>query len=446
MVSLAKPTNKLSLLLDKIEPVPQEWLGVSPTLIEKKEYEPEQPSVAEISCDNYNELIDSWKNAMYWTEGLDVALSVMLASIASTKMMGDQLWIKIISPPAGGKSTLCEALSANTKHVEAKSTIRGLHSGYKVDNMDDGEDNSLISIMFDRTLIIKDGDTLLQAPNLKQILSEFRDVYDSTSRTHYRNKASKDYEGVRMTVIFAGTSSLRALDQSELGARFLDCVIMDGIDHELENKVLDSAIDEAFNTLKIEADHKSGKNINPDMVQAQGKTAGYVSYLRDNAVELISTINASQESKDMLKTLGKFVAYMRARPSEYQEENAEREFATRLSKQFTRLAGFLAVVLNRESVDSVVMERVTKIALDTARGQTLDILKLLCDEPEGVPAARIATKIHTATTKTNKLLRFLSRIGVIELTTKRLGTANKKTQVYVATQTLSSLYSQIVGD
>src|SRR5690606_35550052 len=130
-----------------------------------------------------------------------------------------------------------EAISVNQDYVVAKSTIRGFHSGFKTDGNGE-EDNSLIDQIRDKTLVTKDGDTLLQSPNLGQILSEARDLYDSTSRTHYRNKMSRDYAGVRMTWLLCGTSSLREIDQSELGERFLDCVLMDDIDDELEDAIL----------------------------------------------------------------------------------------------------------------------------------------------------------------------------------------------------------------
>ena len=145
----------------------------------------------------------AWRKALKWTDGLDCALSVMLASVTSTMQVGDQLWVKIIGPASCGKSTLCEALSVNDKYILAKSTIRGFHSGYKSDR-DGTEDNSLIVQVRNKTLITKDGDTILQSPNLGQILSDARDLYDCTTRSHYKNKMGKDYVGVRMTWILCG--------------------------------------------------------------------------------------------------------------------------------------------------------------------------------------------------------------------------------------------------
>jgi len=67
-------------------------------------------------------------------------------------------------------------------------------------------------------------------------------------------------------------------------------------------------------------------------------------------------------------SLGKFVSYMRARPSDRQDELAEREFAARLVSQFARLAAFLCVVMNRTSVDDEVMRPRTPVRQWTPPG------------------------------------------------------------------------------
>jgi hypothetical protein len=53
-----------------------------------------------------------------------------------------------------------------------------------------------------------------------------------------------------------------------------------------------------------------------------------------------------------------------------------RELPTRLTAQFMRLACCLAAVLGRP-VDAEVLRRVRKVAIDTGRGKTFDMAKLL---------------------------------------------------------------------
>jgi hypothetical protein len=364
-----------------------------------------------LHCNSFRDLIQTWRKAMKWTEGLDTALSVMLAAVTSTKAIGDQLWIKVLGPPSCGKSSLCEALSTAKDYVIAKSTMRGFHSGYG----EGEEDHGLISQVSGKTLVVKDGDTLLQAPNLGQILSEARDIYDTVSRSSYRKKGvSRDYAGIRMTWILCGTSGLRKLDNGELGARFLDCVIMEGIDDELEDEILWRVVNKAARNLVIEADGRPDTHQDPEMTQAMQMTGGYVCYLRENATELLSSVMFTDEVKHTIKWLGKFVAYMRARPSRLQDEVSEREFAARLVSQLMRLATCLAVVLNRREIDEEVLRRTKKVALDTARGRTLDIVRTLYANPDGCGRESITHETGVLDARLKTLLMFLKHLGAVE--------------------------------
>jgi len=388
----------------------------------------------------------AWKKALEWTTGLDHALAVMLASISSTKIVGDQLWCKILGPASCGKSTLCEAVSLNKKYILAKSTIRGFHSGFR---MDDGsgteQDHSLVARVRDKTLVTKDGDTLLQSPNLAQILSEARDLYDCTSRTHYRNAMSKDYEGVRMTWLLCGTSSLRQIDSSELGERFLDCVIMEGIDSEQEDKILWHVINRTDRNSVLEANGRVETHYEPELATAMQLTGGYVGWLRENVIDKMSEITLGTNAKKQCMKLGKFVAFMRARPSTRQEETAEREFAARLVSQLGRLAKCLALVLNRDDVDNVVMRRVKRVAMDTARGQTLVICKCLYEAgEEGIEPHALAVLNATTDEKMNALMRFLRRIEVVESFQKKVKGVKKRKR-FKLTEPLYKLYGDVEG-
>jgi hypothetical protein len=369
-----------------------------------------------VPCSKYKEVVNAWRKALLWTDGLDRALACMLASVASTQMLGDQLWLKVLGPAACGKSTLCEAISINKDYVLAKSTIRGFHSGFKEQGGGKEEDNSLLSLLSGKTLVTKDGDTLLQSPNLPQILSEGRDVYDGVSRTHYRNTMSKDYDGLRITWILCGTSSLRQIDSSELGERFLDCVIMEGIDDDMEDEILERVVHRAARDVAIESNGEANKHYAPEMTNAMQLTGGYITWLRENAVEKLAKVEYSPTVRRQLTRFGKFAAHMRARPSLRQEEVAEREFATRLVSQLTRLSGCLALVLNKDSIDDEVMRRVRQVVLDTSRGRTLSIATHLykADKEIGLESNTLAVLIGQTEDKIRLLLRFLRAIHVVE--------------------------------
>lgn len=411
-VRLRERVHNLQGLLAKLKPIPEDWIdgrGKKATSSGGLELEC-------LPCADWQSLVNSWRKALKWTDGLDVALSVMLAAITSTKAVGDQLWCKVISPPSSGKSVLCEALTVNKRYIIAKSTIRGFHSGYQVDK-EGTEDNSLLSKLNGKTLVTKDGDTLLQAPNLGQILSEARDIYDRNSRTHYRNKMSKDYEGFSMTWLLCGTESLRCLDSSELGERFLDVVIVDEMPAEEEREIGHRVRNTALREIALESNGRADSKDRPEIVKSKQLTGGYIDYLRLNASALLPVV-AKATSDDMLdrcQDLAEFVSFMRSRPSTRQDEKVQRELSFRLISQMVRLAVCLGVVLGKKEVDEEVMRRVKKVALDTARGRTMRIAQCLYQSGDrGVDPTALSQFTHESREKLNQLLRFLVRIGAAE--------------------------------
>lgn len=412
---LNERVKRLAELIGLCQPVPAEWLGSTedgrpPTSSGTSTGAVLQP----IKCESYKQVVQAWKKAMRWTDGLDHALAVMFAQALSTRILGDQLWYKILGPPSCGKSTLCEAMAVARRFVICKSTIRGFHSGYKTDK--EGEtDNSLLAITKDMFFITKDGDTLLQAPNRDEILAEARDVYDRVSRTHYRHGLSRDYEDHSMPWALAGTSALRALDETELGARFLDCVIMDDIDDELEDEILWRVANRVIRNAAVEIDGKPETRYEPALAEAMQLTGGYVEYLRENATELLSRIDAPETAIRQCTRLGKFVAFMRARPSKKQDEDAQRELASRLVSQHTKTATCLTVVLQRKSLDAEVMRRVTRVAMDTGRGKVLELAKHLYKAGmEGLQMKSIQMHLFIKDDEAHRLLKYLRKIGMVE--------------------------------
>lgn len=430
--------QQLKPFFNKLSPIPNSWIPGR-----------EQGSSAGgvgmdlLDCREWSTLINQWRKAMKWTEGLDRALKFMLAIIVSTKSIGDQLWGKVVGPAACGKSTLCEAVSVNKDYIVAKSTIRGFHSGYKEDKS--GKDYSLTAKLNGKTLVTKDGDTLLQSPNLSQILSEGRDIYDGTSRAEYRNNMSNDYEGMRTTWILCGTNSLRSIDSSELGERFLDCVIMEGIDEELEDEILWRVVNRVDRNMGIESGSDAATQNDPELTKAMRLTGGYVGYLRKNANRLLSSIRMPEQAMFQCMTYGKFVAYLRARPSLKQAETSERELASRLVSQHTRLAKCVAAVMNVSNVNEEVMKVVKRVAMDTARGRTFNIVKLLYEAGEhGMYPKDISYDTTQKQDEETKLLRFLKHIGVVEPYRKVVIHGVKQAPRWRLTQRLRNLYETVM--
>lgn len=345
-----------------------------------------------------------------------------------------------------GKSTLCEAVSVADKYVVAKSTLRGFLSG----DGDETTDCSLINQLKDKTFVLKDGDTLLTQENLPQILAEARDLFDTNIRSSYRKKGvSRDYNGVRMTWLLCGTASLRTLDTSELGERFLTCSIMDDIDDDLEDEILWRTVNRANRSLAFETSGDASSQQDADMTLAMRLTGGYVEYLRRNANRLLAEVsmNFPEEHLRSVARMAKFVAFMRARPSVKQDEVTDREMASRLASQMTRLPACLAVVLNRREVDAEVMRRTAKVMVDTARGRSLEVARYLyeCGD-KGAEQKAVSVRCNSTPEKKGILLRFLRKIKVVDVYQDSITPGVKGAFRWRLTPKFRRLYADVMTD
>lgn len=403
-----------------------------------------------LPCSDWRTLQSKWRVAMKWIPGLNRCLVAGLASMVSTETPGEQLWFKMVSPPSSGKTTVCEALSVNRTYAFPKDTMTGLFSGYQVD-VEGKENLSMAAQIHNKTLVIKDADTVLQNPALPQILSQFRALYDRSVRTSFKNKMSRDWENLNSTVILFGTNSVEQLDSSELGERFLDSVIVDGIDDDLEDEINWRVANRTVRNMRrgsqaADTSSPAGQSEDPDILEAKRMTGGYVGWLKRNADDALAEMAFDEEAMRACTRFGKFVAFMRARPSTRKVEKEEREFSGRLVSQILRLGMCSAFVLGRKAVDDEPLTVCRDVALDTARGRTLDIARILDAEHEtGVEAAGLARITNQEPTSEAGLLYFLRKIKAAETFTVSIGPGVRGKPRWRLTERFRTLYREVVG-
>lgn len=424
----------LAELFEALEDVPKDLLVRATGHTRTADRTDATKNMAYQLCTNFADLKAAWQDYMKWHTGLDRFLVGMYAAVISTKSIGDQLWLKGISPASTGKTTIAEGLAVNQDYVVSYSTIRGLHSGWKQPPPKKGEErkapkyHTLLEECDGKTLIIKDADTLLQLPNLTQVLSEFRDVYDGKSRSTYRNQEGVKCEVHRMTCIWLGTNALTKIDQSELGERFLDIIILDSIDDDMEDTILLTKALQAAEEVQQQSDGTVANQYNPKLRHAMQLSAGYVEYVRENADKLLKAIDihhpTNQEAGRQCARLGKLTAYLRARPVDVgrshakRDEKSDREMAARLTAQLVRAAYCHAAVLNKTMLDDEVMYYVKYLALDTARGRTMQICHMLYKAMQttegGCYNGHIANELGATEEQSQHYMRFLRRIQAVQ--------------------------------
>ena len=157
-----------------------------------------------------------------------------------------------------------------------------------------------------------------------------------------------------------------------------------------------------------------------DLEKAMQLTGGYVNYLRENVNDLLAQIKIDKADLYTITRLAKFVALMRARPSETQKENTERELAARLVSQLLKLTKMMAVVMNAKGMNEEVMRRVTEVARVTGRGISFDLCNYIYKGGnKGREVTALSLEISQTDETTRKFLRFLKSINVVEQTSKK---------------------------
>jgi energy-coupling factor transporter ATP-binding protein EcfA2 len=427
-------------VLQSVTPVPDGWVGERGQAKRAGKVDTES-----LPCTSWGEVMGAWRESMNMSEGLERALVVAFATGASTGHVGDQLWVKLMGPAGCGKSTICEALTTAKNHVRAFSSITGFHSGYKSDK-DGDEDHSVIPMLDGMMLVTKDGDSMLTFPGKDQMLSEARDLYDRCSRKFFRHGMNRRYDHHSMTWLLCGTSSLRQLDSSELGERFLSCYLMEVIDPAEELGTALLSVNRMIGSFGSLVNGKAETADRPEKVQCKRLTGGYMNHLRSVAPARLRALRVPPHLPRVLVDLGTLAAYMRARPSKRQDEYVEREYATRLSNQLTLLAGCAAVVLERPEVDSDVMRIVGRVAWDTARGRTLELVRHVGGQRDnGCELGALAAVLSLSEDKTRDLVFFLHRLGALEHFRPELGGGVRGGRRWRLTARMRQLYAGAVN-
>jgi hypothetical protein len=271
-------------------------------------------------------------------------------------------------------------------------------------------------------------------------------VYDGAGRGHYRNAVVPVYENHRFVWHLAGTNALQEIDESELGARFLDCILMDEIDDEFEDDVIMRAAMQESDAMIVESNGNIESSYPPNLAKAMQLSGGYLFHLISNAPELVAKVEFPVHQLRFCTRLAKFIAFMRARPPKRENAESSRELAARLSKQVTRLARVLAVVLNRPSVDDSVMKRVHRVTMDTSRGKTLEMAHYMMGRgrEEGTVPKAMATAIGVSDFNCRKFLMFLRTIKATETFATKNAQGVQSSVKWRLTTTVENLYREVM--
>lgn len=442
----------LSGLLAMVVPVPDDW-GMKREAIARST----PRELTSIPCTSWADLLNSWRKALRMRESLEDTLAVMLAVCASTIQSGDnQLFLQVIGDPGSAKTKLCDALLVS-KHCFALEHLTGFHSGWKDPS---GEDFSILSRCNGKTLITPEADVVMSNSNYGVIMSEQRRIFDGTSQAKFKNrKEEMKYTALRTPWIMAGTQKLLDKDQAQLGDRFMK-IFIDHPGRDEQRAILRRVAFTAMQSVRRTATGDARSIVDANMMEAMCKTGGYVDWLRANIGEQLGGLETDEDAvADDCADYAELTAFLRARPTLDGHKRIDvhdaKELPTRLTGQYGRLASCLAVVYNRPSIDGNVMNRVRKLALDTAAGKTQQMVAQIVAEERArremrlEPGIRLGTLAHRCTMsddKTTGLLHFLRSVGAVEsFSTKKTEATTGGVTMFRLTADLRDIWERVMG-
>jgi len=310
----------------------------------------DSPIQADVTCKTFDELVGRCKESYYFTSDMELLLLLMLSSIYSLRIEGEQLWLRVIGPPGSSKTTLARVVGSSESTI-LRDTFTGLLSGWKDD---DASDASLIPMITNKALIVKEADALLRQPNYDQIMSQLRAFYDKDIAATYLNRVNINYKNIRCSFVLCGTHVLRGIDNVALGDRFLDFelhVSEDDKDH-ISDKMLDRSIEAG----------ESGKNPENKVWEA---AKGFIDHYM-SCYDGVAKIDKSTRSR--IKDYSKLIAYMRAKVQRDRSGNIlyrpHAEVPSRLIGQLVKLYQCAPRVLNLETPNDLVHKLASRLTID----------------------------------------------------------------------------------
>ncbi len=98
-----------------------------------------------------------------------------------------------------------------------------------------------------------------------------------------------------------------------------------------------------------------------------------------------------------------------------------------------------------KQIDAAVRRVVTKVARDTSRGPTLDLVHMLRAEDDGAEAASLAVRLGEKEPDMQRILRFLANTGTAERFYPDVVAGLQSKPRWRLTKRMAALYAEVYG-
>lgn len=312
------------------------------------------------------------------TPEMVLGIKVALATAVSFEYPGDPLWLYLVGPPSSGKTLILSSLKRWDGCVFASTlTPASLISGY-----DKGPDHSLLPKLDKRCAVFKDWtEILIMDPKAKAAIDgTLRGAFDGSASKWFGNIGTRSYTS-KFNILAGVTGAIHADNSSHLGSRFLKCEL-----HTTETERHDRMVQVAseFRDLDRMARREEALADATATFCSAIVNPAKVPFVPDHYTERLI---AMAEVTSMLRanverhtTYGQYGDDPKYRPAP--------EHATRVFKQFLKLAMGLATIHGRAEAIEEDIQTVWRVSRDTCVGFNVDIITaMLALGPDGNPVA-----------------------------------------------------------
>lgn len=305
---------------------------------------------------------------------IDYVVAIVVSNAWSPD--ADPLWGWINGPPGSFKTELARTLADHERiHYLSSFSESALVSGYDPGRDGGSQDQSLIRLLPDKTLVLQDFTSVLGQSDrtLKKIFGDLRACYDGTYRKHFGSVGDRCYKA-KFGIIACVTPAIDrvAAQHVILGERFITFRVCRNLRRDPKAR---------FALLRHAQQAMSDKA----RWRLELKTT-MQSRIDEIVKHLPSDITINDEYREQIVQLCDVIANARCLPSILLEGSKypdfEPEIATRLVNQFTNLALAHCAADARTSLSEADLVLIRRVARDTLPPFALKTLTALHNAPD----------------------------------------------------------------
>ncbi len=307
----------------------------------------------------FTSLVKDFKDAYYFTDDMQDALSVCCATVLSTVISSDPIWMFLVGPPGGGKTLLLQAFR-RTNLCEYHSNLgsRALISGMQVD----GHDPSILPTLSGKTLILKDYTEILNTSSEEheEMTGILRGAFDGYAERFYGNGVHRVYNDCHFSLLAGVTHVIHGSNRADLGERFLKMELL---------------------TPQTDRYASAAEHINGAL---DSDVANYDDHIQESVYAFLhgkqnfKLPSIPKAIRTKLTALAQIIAVLRTQfirgPDGFISYRPVPEVGTRVAKQLAKLLQCLAVVHGTKTVSLDHYNLVKRIGLNTCTGWAQDIV------------------------------------------------------------------------